>query len=226
MNSGTRAEYQGYEVLLWPLEFINITATPESINHTVPQTTNSGLWDNGHRNNVQVQPLYAPCSMRLVRQYINTYQEGHTQVWQSINKVWIPQFNEPQYVTMAFSHSDTLYYTNIGTEIVQGTHFYDTGVYGIGSGAHVHMLLYIGQIVNLPVGYNSYVRGNIYYSPNAPDNIATFFYTLASDERIRTQDLPFIDYEGAIHTTGLYSLLYYLMIRKNKKKKEVLYDTN
>lgn len=225
MNRGDRAEYDGHEVLLWPLEFINLTATPDSINHTVPQVTNSGLWDNGHTDNIDVWPLYAPCTMELLFSYSTGTINGHTQVWRSVNPVRIPESDTPVYVTMGFGHADNLIYTIAGTVITQGTHFYDTGTYGLGSGAHVHMILYIGQRSNMfPTGYNSYVAGNIWYSDNAPQNIATFFYTLPSDIRINTLGLNFIDYNGAIHTGGVNALLYYLMLRKNKRRLKV-YDT-
>ena len=44
MNSGDKLKYLGYEVLLYPLEYLNITADPNSPNHVVSGVSNSGLW--------------------------------------------------------------------------------------------------------------------------------------------------------------------------------------
>lgn len=191
MNQGDRAVHDGYEVLLYPLEYINLTATPYASNHVVQGVSNSGLWDNGWYQQ-QIRKLYAPCTMRLVASYPSGTINGHTQLWVSTNPVWIPQSQTPVYVSMGFSHSDTLYYTSIGTVINQGTHFLDTGTYGIGTGSHTHMILQIGERTTMfPTGYNSYVGGNIWYSPNAPTNIATFFYATGSEALINTQGLTF-----------------------------------
>lgn len=191
MNQGDTAVHDGYEVLLYPLEYINLTATPYYSNHTVPQVSNSGLWDNGWYQQ-HVRKLFAPCTMKLVASYPTGTINGHTQMWVSTSPVWIPQSQTPVYVSMGFSHSDTLYYTQIGTVINQGTHFLDTGTFGIGTGAHTHMILYIGERTTMfPTGYNSYVGGNIWYSPNAPTNIATFFYATGSEALINTQRLTF-----------------------------------
>lgn len=192
MNQGDKAFHDGYEVLLYPLEYVNITASPYASNHVVRGIANSGLWDNG-RYQQQVRKLYAPCTMRLVASYPTGSLNAHTQMWVSTNPVWIPQSENPVYVSMAFSHSDTLYYTQIGTVIEQGTHFLDTGIYGLyGTGYHTHMILYIGERSTMfPTGYCEYLQGNIWYSNNSPTNIATFFYITGSETLVNTQGLTF-----------------------------------
>lgn len=181
MNSGQQLSYDGYEVLLYPLEFVNITAGPDAANHIVTGVSNTGLWDNGWYIN-QYCPLYAPCSMHCIASYPTGSSNGHGQLWISNDKVWIPQSSEPVYVSMAFLHSNILLY-DVGDYITQGTQFYQTGDFGLGSGPHVHMILQIGARSNMfPTGPNPYY-GNIWYSPAPPSTIATFFYLTGEPAR-------------------------------------------
>lgn len=187
MNSGDTATYQGYEVALWPLEYVNITAGPWAANHIVEGVSNSGCWDNGwylthHR------PLYAPFSMTCYYSAGSAGSLGHGQLWVSNDKVWLPGYSEPQYASFMVLHSNTQYY-GVGDSISQGTHFFDTGDYGLGTGPHVHFILMVGRRTSVfPAGHNpSY--GNIWYSPNAPANIADYFYTTGTE--------PFVGSGGA-----------------------------
>ena len=218
MNEGTRAEYDGHEVCLWPLEYVGITGTPSSSNHTVIGVTNSGLYDNGWYI-TPIRSLYAPVTMQLKFSYPSGSSNGHTQVWQSLNKVWLPGYPNPEYVTIGFSHSDNLYYTNIGTIIPQGTHFYDTGTFGLGDGgAHVHMILYIGTRGTMfPTGINA-TYGNIWYSDNPPDTIADFFYILPSDEIRNTAGYDFTVYNGSITHGSIKQLILYTQLFKRRAK--------
>ena len=214
MNRGDQAVYNGYEVCLWPLEYVGITGTPSSANHVVSGVSNSGLYDNGWYQS-QIRHLYAPVTLELIA----TYNDGaHTQQWASVDPVWLPGFNDPQYITFICSHSDNLYYTQVGTIIQQGTHFYDTGTYGLGTGAHVHLGLCIGRRTNaFPTGYNAYVGGNIWYSPNPPNTIADYFYILPTDIIRNTGGYTFTTYEGKITHLFNKALLYYLLVKKKKK---------
>lgn len=209
MKENDKAVKDGYEGLLYPLEYINITATPNASNHVVRGVSNSGLWDNGWYQQ-RIRKLFAPCTMRLVASYPTGNINGHTQMWVSTNKVWIPSSSEPVFITMAFSHSDTLYYTQLGTIIEQGTHFLDTGTFGIGTGAHTHMILGIGARSGMfPTGYNSYVDGNIWYSPTPPNTIADYFFITGEEALVNTQGLTFTKFEGFIPPTPTKKYLFY-----------------
>lgn len=215
MNSGDKLKYLGYEVLLYPLEYLNITADPNSPNHVVSGVSNSGLWDSGWYEN-PVRKLYAPCTMELVASYPTGTANGHTQMWRSINPVWIPSKNQPTYITIAVSHSSTLYYTSIGTVIAQGVHFYDTGTYGYASGSHVHFILSESYRTSMfPAGYNSYVGGNIWYSDHAPSTIADFFYLTGAETIINDWGLSWQQWKPkqTLKTIILYEQLF------NRRKK-------
>lgn len=175
MNEGQKLSYNGYEVALYPLSYVNITANPWAANHIVEGVSNSGCWDNGWYL-TQRRPLYAPFSMTC---YYSAGDlptgNGHGQLWVSNAPVWLPGYSEPQYASFMVLHSNTQYY-GVGDSISQGTHFFNTGDYGLGSGPHVHMILMVGRRTSVfPAGRNpSY--GNIWYSPNAPASIADYFY--------------------------------------------------
>lgn len=225
MNSGDRAVYQGYEVCLWPLSYINITGTPQSANHIVNGVANSGLWDNGYLPPNQVMPLYAPCTIQLVASYNSGESSGHTQLWRSVDKVWIPSASEPVYISFAVGHSAQLYYTNIGDIVQQGMHFYDTGTYGYVTGSHVHMILSLDYRTSMyPVGVNP-TYGNIWYSDNPPATIADMFYILDSDYRYNDGGLVWTEWTGTI-THGITSLLAYIAkkrrVRHGKRITEII----
>lgn len=215
------ASYQGYEVLLYPLDNVGITADPWAANHIVSGVSNTGIWDNGWHTQ-QHDPLYAPCTM----EYVAYGSSGNTQMFRSVDPVWIPGASSPQYVTMSFSHSNRLYYTNIGDIVPQGAHFYDTGDYGIGSGPHVHMILMIGSRSTMwPVGPNP-TYGNIYYSPDPPATIADFFYLPEGTTISGGWDLDWSYWEGLPETDPRKIIIFNLLMKRKKKKGVIAYGSN
>lgn len=213
--------YQGYEVLLYPLDNVGITADPWAANHIVSGVSNTGIWDNGWHIQ-QHDPLYAPCTM----EYVAYGSSGNTQMFRSVNPVWIPGASTPQYVTMSFSHSNTLYYTTIGDIVPQGAHFYDTGDYGLGSGPHVHMILYLGSRSTMwPVGPNP-TYGNIYYSPNPPQTIADFFYLTEDITITDGWGLSWSTWQGAPSGSIAKIIVLNLLMRRKKKKGVIVYGSN
>lgn len=224
MKEHDKASKDGFEGLLYPLEYISITATPYYSNHLVRGVSNSGLWDNGWYQQ-KVRKLFAPCTMRLVASYPTGTINAHTQMWVSVDKVWIPSSSEPVFVTMGFSHSDTLYYTQLGTIIEQGTHFLDTGIYGLyGDGYHTHMILGIGARSGMfPTGYCEYLQGNIWYSPTPPNTIADYFFITGEETLINTQGLTFNKFEGYVPPTPPTPTKKYLFYRRGDYVKIINY---
>lgn len=212
------ATYQGYEVCLYPLDNIGITAGPDAANHIVTGVSNTGLWDNGWHNQ-QNDPLYAPFTM----EYVAYSSSGNTQMFRSVDPVWIPGSASPVYVTFSVSHSNTLYYTSIGDTVPQGAHFYDTGTYGIASGAHVHMCLMLGSRSTMwPVGNNP-TYGGIFYSPNPPGTIADFFYKTEDITISSGWGLNWIDWSGTPSGSSLQIVLLMNLMRKRKQKGVIVY---
>lgn len=218
MNRGDQAIYQGYEVCLWPLEYIGITAGPGASNHVVQGVSNSGLYDNGWAVN-PVRNLYAPVSMELVA----TSSSGNTQVWRSINEVWLPGYTTPQFITIGVAHCNNPPYTVIGSRVAQGDYFYSTGDYGA-SAYHVHFILEIGsRSSNFPVGYNAPYDTNIFYSPNPPETIADMFYILDTDEMRQSGGYNWITYEGTVTKKSVLESILYMNLNKKRRLKHVIY---
>ena len=214
------ARYGGYEVCIYPLDNVGITADPNSANHVVTGITNTGIWDNGWHNSIH-DPLYAPCTMELV---VNCGDSANTQLWRSVDPVWIPGSANPEYVSFSFSHSNTLYYTTAGTQISQGTHFYDTGDAGLGSGPHVHMILYLGMRTSMfPVGSNPNGYGNIWYSPNPPNSIADLFYLLNDQTISASWGLGWQYWAGSPTPGTMDFVSLWMAIRKRKKGGAILW---
>lgn len=217
MNSGDKLIYDGYEVLLYPTDYINITADPSASNHTIIGVSNSGLWDNGWYQ-TPIKPLYAPCTMRLVASYPTGQSAGHAQLWVSVNPVWVPQYNEPVFVSFSAGHSDTLYYQDIGTVIKQGTHFYDTGTFGYVTGAHTHYILAFGTRESMfPTGRNA-IYGATWYSPNPPINIATYFYITGDEVLVNTRGLTFNKFEGGVTPPLKSNAILYTILNKIRRR--------
>lgn len=225
MYEGEVLSYQGCEVALYPLNYVNITATPSAVNHVVTGVSNSGLWDNGWYGDSTIRPLFAPFTMTCQQSYPTGNANGHTQKWVSTAPVWLPGYEEPQYATFSVSHSDTLYYS-VGDTIAQGTHFYNTGTFGIGSGAHVHFCLYVGQRASMfPTGSNPNGYGNIWYSPSPPGTIADFFYLDPSDLPQGSGGYGGLDWQFWAGMPGkdLSPILAYLIMKKRRQKPNVKY---
>ncbi len=220
MNEGQQISYQGHEVALYPLSYVNITANPWSANHVVSGVSNSGCWDNGWYQ-TYYRPLYAPFSMTCYYSAGSAGSLGHGQLWVSNDTVWLPGYSEPQYASFMVLHSNTQYY-GVGASISQGTHFFDTGDYGLGTGPHVHFILMVGRRTSVfPAGRNP-TYGNIWYSPNAPGTIADYFY-LSGEPGVGSGGyggLNWKTWDGPVSIDT--ALLVAMLERKKKKWKHIL----
>lgn len=227
MNEGQQLSYQGHQVALYPLGYVNITANPWSANHVVSGVSNSGCWDNGWYQ-TYYRPLYAPFSMTCQYSAGSSGSLGHGQLWTSNDTVWLPGYSEPQYASFMVLHSNTQYYGQ-GASIAQGTHFFDTGEYGLSSGPHVHMILMVGRRTTVfPAGYNPSSGYNIWYSPNPPGSIADYFYLTGEPgvgsggyggQNFKTWDQP---PEPPEPPTGNTALLTAMLERRKRWKRIIM----
>ncbi len=130
----------GYEVALFPLEYLNMSQD-EGADYSHQGTYNIDLlgWDsNGRKYSC---PVYAPCTMKVV-DFWNSYGGGNNVVYESVNKVHLPN-GQLDYLTIAFGHDPNPPHTTIGEVVQQGSICYHTGTYGNVTGDHTHTC--IGQ---------------------------------------------------------------------------------
>lgn len=141
MRAGqTLVASDGYEVALFPLEYMNISQgemMPSGWSHYNVYNIDFLGW--GPSGRVHTCPIYAPCTMKVVA-FWNTYEGGHTVIFESVNKVHLAD-GSIDYLTIYFAHAQTPPVTTIGAVVQQGQLCYYTGTYGnvIGTDPdHVH----------------------------------------------------------------------------------------
>ena len=131
----------GYEVALFPLEYMYITQgemMPSGWSHyNVYNMDFEGYGPNGR---VYTCPLYAPFTMKVVALW--DYNGSHTVTFESVDKVHFAD-GSLDYMTIEFTHCVNPPYHTIGQVINQGQLCYYTGTFGNGQsgyyGDHVHI---------------------------------------------------------------------------------------
>lgn len=143
----------GYEVALFPLEYMYITQgemMPSGWPHyNVYNMDFEGYGPNGR---VYTCPLYAPFTMKVVALW--DYNGSHTVTFESVDKVHFAD-GTLDYMTIEFTHCVNPPYHTIGEVINQGQLCYYTGTFGNGQsgyyGDHVHICSAYGH-------YDGYVQ--------------------------------------------------------------------
>ena len=122
----------GYEVMLFPLEYINISQ-PEGGSYSHAGTLQIDFlgWDVNGR--VYHCPYYAPCTCRCVA---STDASTNNRVYQSTDRVHLAN-GTMNYVTFEVAHDD-LPQWNVGATVQQGQQLGRTGTAGFVTGDHVH----------------------------------------------------------------------------------------
>lgn len=122
----------GYEVMLFPLEYMNISqGEGESFSHAGTLQMDFLGWDANGR--VLRCPYYAPCTCTCVA---TTDSSTHNRVYQSNNIVHLAD-GTLGYVTFEVAHDD-LPPHNVGDVVNQGDLLGRTGTAGYVTGDHVH----------------------------------------------------------------------------------------
>lgn len=127
MQAGERLTYQGYEVCLFPMDYLYCTQVsgPDSYSHCCGHPADwIGTYDE--------YPIYAPFSCHLV--YSDGYSVGNTRAYSSDNPVWTPM--GLTYVTVSFTHDNS---PPAATGFDQGDLIAHTGIAGYALGDHCHM---------------------------------------------------------------------------------------
>lgn len=128
----------GYEVMLFPLPYMNITQG-ENGSYSHQGTLNIDFLGWGANGRIYDAPMYAPCSCRCVAT-IDSYNNGR--IFQSLNRVHTP--NGLQYVTFMCFHDENPI-ASVGDTFNQGDLFAHTGTAGGVTGDHTHFNCANGQ---------------------------------------------------------------------------------
>lgn len=184
MRQGERASYGGYEVCLFPMDYLYITQTsgPSSLSHCCgnPCDYVGTYW---------VYPIYAPFSCHL------TYSDnvGNTRAYTSNAPVWTP--SGLTYVTVSFTHDAN---PPVVQGFTQGDLIAHTGMAGQATGDHVH----IDQSLQGNARLVSYgvvcAYGNLCYAlqgSTAPNNV---FYLSGSETIAQTYGYNFKKWDGSV----------------------------
>lgn len=171
MQAGERISYNGYQVCLFPMNYIYCTqvSSPDSYSHCCGHPAD---WIGSYNQ----YPCYAPFDCHLV--YSDNV--GNTRAYSSDNPVWTPQ--GLGYVTVSFTHD-----TNppAATSYRQGDLIYHTGVAGFVTGDHVHIdQSNINDAQLISYGYYC-AGGNLCYALDGSEYPANIFY-LSGNETIIT----------------------------------------
>ena len=139
----TMVATDGYEVALFPLEYMRISqGEGGSTSHQGSYAIDFLGW--GANGRVLKCPCYAPVTMKVVYASSGTYR-----IFESINKVHLAD-GSLDYLTIWFSHCDDNSPYYLGRVINQGEQCNSTGTNGNVSGDHSHIICkkgkYTGQV--------------------------------------------------------------------------------
>lgn len=127
----TMVANDGYEVMLFPLDYMNITQG-ENGQYSHEGTKNIDFigWNSSGR--VYQAPLYAPCTCKCIR-LLDPNSNGY--IFESTRPVHTP--TGLQYINFTFAHDDSPD-VSVGDTIRQGELIGNTGTSGNVTGDHVH----------------------------------------------------------------------------------------
>lgn len=132
MRAGQRlVANDGYEVLLFPLEYLNMSQD-EGGNYSHLYTYSIDLLGWGANGRILKCPYYAPCTVKCV-----SVSSGNV-VWESVNRVHYADGNL-DIITIHFAHDDNTSIHYVGEIINQGDLIGHTGTTGNVTGDHVHL---------------------------------------------------------------------------------------
>ena len=142
MRAGQRLVAQdGYEVCLFPLEYMNISQD-EGGSPTHVGTLCIDFLGWGANGRVYNCNYYAPCTCKLVDSTLDP--SANMRIWESTNKVHLPD-GTLDYICFQFGHDNNPPYSTVGTVVQQGSLIGHTGTAGYVTGDHVHYNVARGQ---------------------------------------------------------------------------------
>lgn len=189
MLAGQTCVYNGYEVCLFPLDYLYCTQKygAGTYSHCCTKATD---WIGTTTH----YPVYAPFSCHRIW---NDYGSGYGDcAFQSDNKVWTPQGLE--YVTLVLTHDDNPDFSK--NSFSQGELIARTGTTPIGlvTGDHIHIEASNIQGARLvDSGYSCQAGGSNCYYLNGVQKPEDIFYLTGDEQIISTQGLNFETWQGS-----------------------------
>ena len=189
MRAGEKASYEGYQVCLFPLDYLYCTQVsgPDSFSHCCGHPCD-------YVGTTTTYPIYAPCDCILG----NSYPDGNTRVYYTTKKVWTPQ--GLSYVSFSFTHDNN---PPSATTFKQGALIGHTGTAGFVTGDHTHIDQ--SNISNAPlVSYGiTCSGGNECWALQDSQYPYDIFYLSGSETVVQTQGMNFDTWSGSpIHHGG------------------------
>lgn len=134
----TMVDSGGYQVALFPLEYMNISqGEGGSYSHSGSYAIDFLGW--GANGRIYNCPTYAPVDLKCVYASSNSYR-----IFESVRKVHLAN-GTLDYLTIWFNHGDHNSSINVGDIFLQGTQCNETGTTGGGTGDHTHIICGLGK---------------------------------------------------------------------------------
>lgn len=208
MRQGETASYEGYQVALFPMDYVYITQTssPSSLSHCC-----------GHPVDIigshAIYPMYAPCDCHRIA--TGTPAGGNYTIYASDDKVWTPR--GLTYITFEFGHDDNI---PSKTSFKQGELIAHTGTTPSTSvtGDHCHLDQSNKQNARL-VSYGITCSfGNLCYALEKSTNVYDIFYLSGSENVVYTHGYTFETWQDTpVGSSGFKWWMARLLLERRRR---------
>lgn len=202
MQAGERKSYQGYEVCLFPLDYVYCTQVSGSgsTSHCCGTATD---WIGSY----DYYPYYAPFSCTRI------YQDSDTVCYKNDAPVWTPS-GLKQDVIISFTHDNN---PPAATHYDQGDLIGHTGDQGFVMGVHVHLdQAFDSERVLIDSGITCQAGNRCYYIRNGifPTEC---YYLSGSETIVQTMGQSFQTWSGS---AGIGTAILMLLLKKMKERRK------
>ena len=204
MIANQRVTYRGYEVSLFPLDYLNCTQIPQTPSYThCCGTATDWIGTSG------TYPIYAPFSCHEI-----TAVADNTKAYLSNDKVWTPNGLMP--LVVAFTHDSN---PPSATSFTQGELIAHTGTAGYVTGDHVHLDQSVFEYYQLISSGQTCTSGRLCYELLGGVLPPQAYYLSGDEAIVTTLGLDFQIWQGVAVDTVMVAI----MKKKLLKKKGIKY---